>query len=146
MLAKRSAAASGPRNILAESPRYSIYHYHEAVYLHFKSGLRADVVIGDFYGDPQTAYLAPDETYCVVAGCGLILYYLQTPFAAYCYDQPQANWWEWGRQPDNIYWIECVYAPVDPTTEIRFVVDPYDEARRGIYQLCLADLTVTQLC
>jgi hypothetical protein len=146
MSPKRPVSAPDPRHILAESPRYLVYHLYETAYLHFKGAARTDIAIGCFYGDPQTGYMAPDETYCVLGGCGLLLYYLREPFDDYNHHPTSANWWEWGQEADNIYWIESIYSPDDPTAEIRFVVDPYDEARGGVYQLDLADRVVTKLC
>ncbi|GAB3833779.1 hypothetical protein [Hymenobacter jeollabukensis] len=137
-------SVTDPRHRLAESPRYLIYHTHETAHLYIKGSRRADVVIGGFCGDPQTACIAPDESYCVVAGSGLVLYFLQAPFADYAYGQTSANWREWGRTPTDIYWIEAVYSP-EPATAIRFVVDPLDEVRQGVYELNTADFTVEKL-
>lgn len=140
----RPTIAPDPRLVLAESAHYLIHYEYEVVFLRFKDGQRGDVVIGDFYGDPQTAYIAPDESYCVMGGCGLILYYLRPPFEEYSYDQQSANWREWGRPPDDIYWIETVYS-LDAAAAIRFVVDLMSEAYKGVYELNLTDFTVEKL-
>lgn len=41
------------------------------------------VIIGDIYGDVDIALISPDEKYCVMAGCGIIVYYLKEPFENY---------------------------------------------------------------
>ena len=41
------------------------------------------VCIGDFYGDVEKVIIAPMEEYCVMAGCGVIVYLLEEPFIPY---------------------------------------------------------------
>lgn len=65
-------------NLLAESKHYIVYSEYETVILQIKESQRK-IQIGDFYGDPQMAVISEDETFCVMCGCGVILYYLREP-------------------------------------------------------------------
>jgi hypothetical protein len=96
--------------LLAQSANYQVLGEYETVFL--KSGERL-VVIGDFYGDAHGAYVDPQERWCVIIGCGLIVYYLREPFEAYRYNQETPQWYEFGRDPANIYWFESVVAGAD---------------------------------
>jgi hypothetical protein len=126
--------------ILARSQRYVISHEYEVAFLH-GVGSKA-VIIGDFYGDPACAVIDYAERWCIIAGCGLILYYLNAPFQPYGYDSSTAQWVEWGRAKPDVLWVEAIYQ-VD-ADYVRFVVDPYDE-KAGIYQLCIPDQRIVRL-
>ncbi len=68
--------------ILAESKNYIVFHEYEMVILKIKK-LEKEILIGDFYGEPQMAVISQQETYCAICGCGVIIYYLQPPFIEY---------------------------------------------------------------
>lgn len=82
--------------IMSESQKYQIINEYENVYLKIKKTLQ-QIFIGDFYGDPELAIISPNEEYCVIAGTGIIVYYLKEPFLEYKYTE-SAQWKEWGRK------------------------------------------------
>jgi hypothetical protein len=126
--------------ILARSQRYVISHEYEVVFLEREG--RKDVIIGDFYGDPECAIIDRDERWCLMAGCGLIMYQLRAPFQPYTYDTVSDQWVELFRSPPDCLWIEALYQTGKDT--VRLVVDVYSQ-QAGIYELSLGNLTLTQL-
>lgn len=90
--------------ILAESEHYKIVSEFECVDLILKSGGR--ICIGDFYGDPEGAFIDKNEKYCVMYGCGVVIYFLNEPFFEYHYNMNTEQWREFGRRSDNIIWVE----------------------------------------
>jgi hypothetical protein len=90
---------------ITESIHYEVYKEYEAVLLKIKSSERI-VIIGDFYGDVEKVIISPKEEYCIMAGCGVIVYYLKEPFAPYDYKKKTGQWKEWYRTGD--IWIESV--------------------------------------
>lgn len=95
-------------NLLAESKNYLITNQYEKVFLKNKSTGK-QTLIGDFYGDPEAAVISNDEKYCVIFGCGLIIYYLAEPFENYEYNATNKQWKEWGRKNQkNITWIKNI--------------------------------------
>ena len=68
--------------VLAQSNKYIISYEYETVFLKFIDKDRK-IIIGDFYGDPKTAFISSDESYCVIGGRGLIVYFLNEPFIEY---------------------------------------------------------------
>ncbi|MBQ7775649.1 MAG: hypothetical protein IJ379_06985 [Lachnospiraceae bacterium] len=93
--------------ILAESKNYIIFGEYETVTLVIKETGRR-LQIGDFYGDPEMAVISEDERYCVMCGCGVIVYCLEEPFQEYRYHTETQQWREWGREQDAIVWVESV--------------------------------------
>jgi hypothetical protein len=89
------------RRVLAQSTNFLIHYEYETVYLTFKNSNQQDVIIGDFYGDPHTAYIADDESYCAVGGYGLIIYYLAPPFNPYFNGAKNKNWKELYREKED---------------------------------------------
>ena len=69
---------------IAESMHYEVYREYETVLLKMKH-LERTVTIGDFYGDVGKVIISPEEECCVMAGCGVIVYYLNEPFTPYGY-------------------------------------------------------------
>lgn len=65
--------------ILAESSHYRITSEFETVFLEDTIN-HARTVIGEFYGDPEGAFIDHRERFAVVYGCGLLVY----PLAASC--------------------------------------------------------------
>ncbi len=119
--------------VLAQSPNYVISHEHEIVSLIFKKSGSA-VIIGDFYGDPETAYISHDESYCVIGGCGLIIYYLREPFSEFEYKIESNQWKEVFRDPEDIWWVADIEKGSNPN-RIRFYIDSNDEQHRGNYEI-----------
>lgn len=106
-------------NLLAESKHYMVYSEYESVTMLIKA-TKKELLIGDFYGDPQGAIIAEDETYCIMWGCGVIIYYLTEPFKEYEYDIKTKQWNEWGKDKP-IVWIENIESINDET--IRLMTD-----------------------
>lgn len=96
-------------NRLAESKNYLITNEYEKVFLNFKNTDKS-VLIGEFYGDPDIAIISKDETFCVVGGEGVIVYYLNSPFSEYDSDiKSSKQWVEWGRDNGkNVIWVEHI--------------------------------------
>ena len=116
--------------ILAESKHYIVYSEYENVTLEIKSSQRR-IQIGDFYGDPQMAVISEDETFCVMCGCGVIIYYLVEPFREYEYHVQTTQWKEWGRD-EIVVWIESIESIHGKTVELlseqgeRIIINAYD--------------------
>lgn len=90
---------------LAESKHYKIVSEYETVELIFKDSDRK-IRIGDFYGDPEGAFIDVNEKFCVMYGCGIIIYFIREPFEEYRYCIDTEQWNEYGRDPKNILWVE----------------------------------------
>ena len=91
---------------LAESRNYIITSEYETVNLEIKNRNQT-IIIGDFYGDPCVALISEDETFCLVGGEGIIIYYLQDPFSEYQRNVSSKQWKEWGRD-ENTIWVENI--------------------------------------
>ena len=78
---------------LAESRNYIITSEYETVNLEIKNRNQT-IIIGDFYGDPCVALISEDETFCLVGGEGIIIYYL---FSEYQRNVSSKQWKEWGQ-------------------------------------------------
>ncbi len=90
---------------LVESLHYQIYKEYETVFLKIKSSDKI-VSIGDFYGDVVKVIIPPTEEYCIMAGCGIIIYQLKEPYIPYEYEKETNQWKEWYR--DGNTWIEDI--------------------------------------
>lgn len=112
--------------ILAESEHYYIRKEYEDASLYRKPDSRRITCVGDFYGEPEDAYIDPQERFCITAGCGIIKYNLQEPFESYMYDKTTPQWIEVGRGPDNTEWCDCI----EEVTESYVVVSCEGEDRR----------------
>lgn len=71
--------------------------------------------VGDFYGEPRDGIIDRNEKFCVTVGCGFIIYYFEEPFDSYSYHCEGKQWYEAGRDPQNIKWIERVWQISDDT-------------------------------
>ena len=91
---------------VTESEHYIICKEFETVILLGKRSRKIIAIIGDFYGEVEKAVISPDEKYCAMAGCGIILYYLRAPFTSYAYGKKTVQWKEWWRNGD--VWIEDI--------------------------------------
>lgn len=88
---------------ITESTHYEVFKEYEQVFLNIKQ-INEKVLIGDFYGEVQKAIITPEEKYCVMIGCGVIIYLLKMPFKPYEYDTLNEQWREWQRNGD--IWVE----------------------------------------
>jgi len=105
-------------NLLAESKQYIIFNEYETVMLKIKESQKM-IQIGDFYGNPQMAIISDDEKFCVMCGCGIIIYYLREEFEEYQYHKKTSQWVEWGRSTANgDIWVENVKCLNDQQIEI----------------------------
>lgn len=127
------------RRLLARSEHFTVSHEFERVML---TGRGREVIIGDFCGDPQAAVIDWHERWCVTVGCGLIVYFLRDPFAAYEYDRQTDQWSELHRGPDDAWHIEAVYQASEDT--VRFVADPV-APESGVYELRIPDMALAKL-
>ena len=93
--------------ILAESKNYYILRDYEEAKLYRKPDSKYVASVGHFYGDPQDAYIDPEERFCVTVGCGIIKYYLCEPFEGYMYNRNTPQWIETGREGD-IEWCDRI--------------------------------------
>ncbi|MCT4596519.1 MAG: hypothetical protein N4A50_01395 [Vallitalea sp.] len=125
---------------LAESCNYKILDEYETVYLLFKNTGKI-VIIGDFYGDPETAFISNNESYCVVGGCGLIIYYLKEPFYEFEYNNKCKQWKEVFRNLNDVWWIEDISERSDSKI-VKFTVDSDDGIRDGIYEIDVFTLNI----
>lgn len=98
---------------LVESIHYEIYREYETVFLKIKSSDKI-VPIGDFYGDVEKVIISPTERYCIMVGCGVIIYQLKAPYAPYEYGKNTNQWKEWYR--DGSMWITDVVLQNDTLT------------------------------
>ena len=103
-------------DLLAEREHYMVYGEYENVMMIIKASQKK-ILIGDFYGNPQGAVIAEDETYCIMWGCGVIIYYLTEPFKEYEYNIQTTQWKEWGRNEVDV-WIEDIESIHDETVAL----------------------------
>lgn len=91
--------------ILFESENYIIRNEYEITYLVDKGG--GDIsIIADMYGDPVGATVSANEKYCVVFGCGAVIYYIEEPFQNYEFGNLSKQWFE--VEVDGTVWFEKV--------------------------------------
>lgn len=112
--------------ILVESKNYFIVRDCEDASLYRKPNCRRITCVGDFYGEPEDAYIDPEERFCITVGCGIIKYNLQDPFEEYMYDCDTLQWIEVGRDGDNIEWCD----KIEEVTDSYIVVSIEGEERR----------------
>lgn len=94
---------------LAESENYKVTSDDENVTLHFKKGVFKKSYIGHFYGDPESAIISKDEKYLVISGNGLVIYKLEPPFEEYGTNENTKQYFEFFRDPDNIWWTNGLH-------------------------------------
>lgn len=131
------------KKLLVESCTYKILHEYETVYLLFKD-TGETVIIGDFYGDPETAVISNDQSYCVVGGCGIIIYYLKEPFYEFKYNNNCKQWKEVFRNPNDVWWIEDI-SEGSNSRIVKFTVNSNDEIRDGIYEMDVFTLYIKKV-
>ncbi|MDO4961497.1 MAG: hypothetical protein Q4E57_09645 [Eubacteriales bacterium] len=102
-----------PLYILAESEHFIIRRDNEDAALYLKPYSKYMTSVGDFYGEPQDAYIDPQERFCITVGCGIIKYNLSEPFYDYMYDMDVSQWIENGRGPENIEWCDHIEEVTD---------------------------------
>ena len=124
---------------LARSRNFVVVHEYEAAFLRLPDGRL--VPIGHYYGDPVCGLIDHAEKFCVVAGCGLLVYFIREPFQPVDVF-PSDQWAEFFRCGEDERWIEAVYQPADDV--VRFVVEPQGR-HGGVYELCVPALTVEKL-
>ena len=106
--------------IIAESKNYIIKGTYEDASLIRKSDGSRKTCVGDFYGDPADGIIDKNEKFCVTVGCGVIVYKLREPFEEYMYDTITDQWYEFGRGPENIEWIEEVKQISDDEVKLAY--------------------------
>ncbi|MBR7019735.1 MAG: hypothetical protein IKI15_01605 [Lachnospiraceae bacterium] len=93
--------------ILDESKNYYILRDYEEAEIYRKPDSKYVASVGHFYGDPEDAYIDPEERFCVTVGCGIIKYNLREPFEGYMYNRNTPQWVETGREGD-IEWCDRI--------------------------------------
>jgi len=116
---------------LVQSEKYIISYEYEIITLTIKKSGRK-IIIGDFYGDPEVAFISDDESYCVIGGCGLIIYYLKEPFCEFRYNIDSNQWKEIFREPKDIWWVVDISEGSNPN-RVKFTTD--DEQHSGDYEI-----------
>lgn len=104
--------------IICESKSYYIKGEWERAELYHKNDNTWIADVGDFYGEPEDGIIDWNEKFCVTVGCGNIIYYFEEPFDSYAYHSEGKQWHEYGRDPQNIKWIERVWQVSDDTISI----------------------------
>lgn len=139
--------------VLAESEHYIVGHSWEMVFLEFKTPILRttgklfkrtitinEVYIGYFYGDPAAAAIASDESFCVIVGCGMLIYYLKEPFKEYNLDKSTEQWKELFREKGTEWWIDDV--EVTRNSTILFTVEKENLLNGGKYELDVATMNI----
>lgn len=112
-------------DIIAESEHYYILRSFEDASIYRKPDSKHITCVGDFYGDPEDAYIDPEEKFCITIGCGIIKYNLCEPFEGYSYNRNTPQWIEIGREGD-IEWCDHI----DEVTEDYIAVSIEGEEKR----------------
>lgn len=92
--------------LLAENETFKVEHEYEEVYLYNKRKKKR-TLIGDFYGDPNSAIIGFKNDFCAMCGCGIIVYYLHKPYKPYEYNLVTRQWKEYYR--DGERWFDSLY-------------------------------------
>ena len=58
--------------VLTESKNYIVFYEFESVILKIKKS-KKEILIGDFYGEPQMALISEKEDFYAMCGCGIII-------------------------------------------------------------------------
>jgi len=103
---------------IAESEHYIIRGEYESSDLYRKSDGKKVVGVGHFYGDPVAGIIDKNEKFCVVVGCGVIVYRIKEPFQEYDYNKETEQWYEFGRGPEDYDYIDEVRQIDDTTVEL----------------------------
>jgi hypothetical protein len=106
-----------------ESQNYSVVISHETVLLE-RPDVSEPLVIGNFYGNMHDAVIDPEERWCVMVGCGVIVYRLGPPWKAYTgpeWPPPEladrystftsddsGQWWQCGNISRPTLWLSTV--------------------------------------
>ncbi len=112
--------------LLAESKNYYIIGSYEEASLYRKSDDKYVGSVGHHYGDPTDGLIDWNEKFCIVVGCGVIVYRLKEPFTSYMYDRDCDQWYEFGRGPENVDWIKSLKQVSDDEVEL---LDEDDQRR-----------------
>ena len=93
---------------IAESEHYILRGEFEEAVMYQRSDNSRITTVGDFHGDPVAGIIDENERFCVIVGCGVIVYKLQAPFEEYMYDKDSSQWYEFGRDPKKAEWITAI--------------------------------------
>lgn len=78
--------------ILAQSDNYIISNEFETAYLINKKNGKIISAIAEMYGDPIDAQISEDEKFCIIIGCGAVIYWLREPFNSYSCNCRNNQW------------------------------------------------------
>ena len=88
----RPVTADKYNGVIAESENYIVIREYEMCYLYFKNGKYRRVIIGDIYGDADTAIIDRNERFVLMTGFDTIVYYLKEPFEDYSPAKSSEQW------------------------------------------------------
>lgn len=125
------------QSILAESENYVLSHAFENCELRHKQ-LNKISYVGDHYGDPTCGLIAPDETWCLTGGLGLILWFqreeLWTGFRPLEVDKNRLALQI--AKPEDAFWLASVTEVdvrfvhdmrIENSTSVRVLLDPWSD-------------------
>lgn len=121
--------------ILAESSNYIIYNEYEIAYLKHK-GFSNKVRVAEMYGDPIGAYISDDEKYCLIFGCGIVVYKLCRPFKDYICGNQCKQWVDFFID-DGIWFLSILH--VDAHNIL------IESENNGIYSIKLDSMTILKV-
>lgn len=90
--------------VLSESRHFIIKNEYETAYLIDKKTGKIISVVADMYGDPIGAGISETENYCVIFGCGAVVYFIKEPFKNYEHGCGSEQWFEVGA--DGSAWFD----------------------------------------
>ncbi len=113
-----------PGAVFGQSRNYTVTWEFETVWLE-GSSVPEGLVIGYFYGATADGAIDPDERWCVMVGCGVIVYRLGPPWEPFHFEgwpfqkrevalgtvhvrEPSQQWWEYGSHASDYLWLESV--------------------------------------
>lgn len=127
--------------ILAETKNIKVTGDFEVVTLDSKD--ESDLVIGDFWGDPEGAIIDWNERWIAMYGCGIIIYKLGGLNTPYSYNTPCDQWIELFRDSDKEKQPWIVLLEQIEENKIRFCTDL--QATPMIYDFDTETLELTEV-
>lgn len=120
---------------LAESENFVLTHDYECAELHHKASSTV-IDVGHHYGDPTCGLIAPDESWCVTGGEGIVLHY-RAGKTWFGFRRAPQDLCEFSLQPTNqldLDWMAsksaegflCVHdIRLDGPMSVRILLDPW---------------------
>ncbi len=125
------------QRVLAESENYILSHEFEYCELRHKQSNKLSFV-GDHYGDPTCGLIAPDETWCITGGFGLVLWFKREEFwtgfrqlgvnrngYALQIAQPEDDSWLTSVTDEDAWFVRDMR--LENPTSVRILLDPWSD-------------------